>query len=193
MKIIRLLTITINLLFAVLYSQGTVEGKIIDETGVAISGANIYIKSSDIGSISDSDGNYKLDSLPQGESVLVVDFIGYKKSENILTISSDETITINITLTTSVLSGQEVVVVGYGTQQRREVTGSISRISDLALRDARTLGFEEALQGNVSGVDVQEYSGEPGAAPNIRIRGAGSISAGNEPLYVVNGFPISKN
>ena len=193
MKIIRLLTITINLLFAVLYSQGTVEGKIIDETGVAISGANIYIKSSDIGSISDSDGNYKLDSLPQGESVLVVNFIGYKKSENILTISSDETITINITLTTSVLSGQEVVVVGYGTQQRREVTGSISRISDLALRDARTLGFEEALQGNVSGVDVQEYSGEPGAAPNIRIRGAGSISAGNEPLYVVDGFPISKN
>ena len=193
MKKIKFLSAITCFTFTILFSQGSVKGKITDETGVAISGANIYIKSSDIGSISDSDGNYTLNSVPQGESVLVVDFIGYERSENILTISSDETITINIALTTSVLSGQEVLVVGYGTQQRREVTGSISRISDLALREARTLGFEEALQGNVSGVDVQEYSGEPGAAPNIRIRGAGSISAGNEPLYVVDGFPISKD
>ena len=193
MKKIRFITIIINLLFAVLCAQGTVEGKITDESGLPISGANVYLKNSDIGSISDSDGNYKLNSLPQGELFLVVDFIGYEKSENIVIISSDEIRTINVILTTSVLSGQEVVVVGYGTLQRREVTGSISRISDLALREARTLGFEEALQGNVSGVDVQEYSGEPGAAPNIRIRGAGSISAGNEPLYVVDGFPISKN
>ena len=177
----------------ILYSQGSVEGKISDETGSAISGANVYIGGSDIGSISGDDGSYKLTALPEGELVLVVDFIGYEKSENIITITSDKTIIININLSTSVLSGQEVLVVGYGTQQRREVTGAISAISDLALREARTLGFEEALQGNVSGVDVQEYSGEPGAAPNIRIRGSGSISAGNEPLYVVDGFPITKD
>ena len=83
MKKIRFLFAIACFTFTILFSQGSVEGKITDETGVAISGANIYIKSSDIGSISDSDGNYKLNSLPQGESVLVVDFIGYKKSENI--------------------------------------------------------------------------------------------------------------
>ena len=90
MKKIRFITIIINLLFAVLCAQGTVEGKITDESGLPISGANVYLKNSDIGSISDSDGNYKLNSLPQGELFLVVDFIGYEKSENIVIISSDE-------------------------------------------------------------------------------------------------------
>ena len=89
-------------------------------------------------------------SLPAGELILVVDFIGYETSENNVTITADETISVDITLITSVLSGQEVVVVGYGTQQRREVTGSISRIGALALRDAPTLGFEEALQDSSS-------------------------------------------
>ena len=186
MKNIRNSTLLINLFFVTLYSQGSIEGKITDESGTPVSGANVYIQNTDIGSISDSEGNYNLTSVPLGEGVLIIDFIGYKKSENQIFLDSDEKLVVNIALIAEVLSGQEVIVVGYGTQQRREVTGSISSISNLALRDARTLGFEEALQGNVSGVDVQEHTGEPGAAPNIRIRGSGSISAGNEPLYVVD-------
>jgi len=193
MKNIRNSTLLINLFFVTLYSQGSIEGKITDESGTPVSGANVYIQNTDIGSISDSEGNYNLTSVPLGEGVLIIDFIGYEKSENPIFLDSDEKLVVNIALIAEVLSGQEVIVVGYGTQQRREVTGSISSISNLALRDARTLGFEEALQGNVSGVDVQEHTGEPGAAPNIRIRGSGSISAGNEPLYVVDGMPMSKD
>ncbi len=87
----------------------------------------------------------------------------------------------------------EVVVVGYGTQQKRNITGSISTLSSKNIRDIPVANFENAIQGQMAGVQVQEPSGEPGAATTVRVRGVGSISAGNEPLYVVDGFPVSKN
>ena len=87
----------------------------------------------------------------------------------------------------------EVVVTGYGRQVKRDITGSVSSLSANQIRDIPVTSFENAIQGQMAGVQVSETSGEPGAGPSIRVRGVGSISAGNEPLYVIDGFPISKN
>ena len=87
----------------------------------------------------------------------------------------------------------EVVVTGYGRQVKRDITGSVASLSTEQIKNLPLSNFENAIQGQLAGVQVSETSGEPGAGPSIRVRGVGSISAGNEPLYVIDGFPISKN
>ncbi|MDB9886402.1 TonB-dependent receptor, partial [Flavobacteriaceae bacterium] len=99
----------------------------------------------------------------------------------------------NISLTESASALDEIVITGYGRQVKRNITGAVSSISAKQIEDLPLASFENAIQGQMAGVQVTEPSGEPGAGATVRVRGIGSISAGNEPLYVVDGFPISKN
>ncbi|MFQ5640056.1 MAG: SusC/RagA family TonB-linked outer membrane protein, partial [bacterium] len=166
-----------------------VSGRVVDaEDGSPLPALNIVVKNTDRGTTTNNDGRYVLENVSSQDTLLFT-YIGYLKRE--IPISGRDVI--DIFMTSQALRGEEVTVVGYGTQQRREITGSVTRISASAFKDIPILSFEQAIQGQLSGVDIQENTGEPGGEPNVRIRGTGSISAGNDPLYVIDGLPVSKN
>ena len=162
-----------------------ISGKVTDENGEPLPGASVLIKETSIGTVTDSDGFYKL-SVPDNTTTLVFSFVGYLTEE--VGIEGRTTIDINLTPDISQLS--EIVVIGYGTQTKREVTGSIASISAQDLGEVPADGFSRALTGKVAGVRVQQTTGAPGGNITIRVRGTGSINAGNEPLYVIDGFPV---
>jgi len=165
----------------------SITGTVIDsETSLPIPGVSVQIKGRNRGTTTDSKGNYSINA--NTDEVLVFSYIGY--------ISNEITVTgpvADIQLKSNASGLNEVLVVGYGTQQKSSITGAVSSLSSKQIKDHSVTTFENAILGQIAGVQVQEPSGEPGSAPTIRIRGVGSISAGNEPLYVIDGFPVSKN
>lgn len=167
----------------------TVTGRVTDaSTGEPLPGVSIVVKGTTSGTITDFNGDYTLNVVGEN-TMLVFSFIGFSTEEIPVGVNT----VINVAMTPDIQALQEVVVIGYGTQQRRDITGSVSSISSKKIKDLPVVSFENAIQGQLAGVQVTETSGEPGAGPSIRVRGLGSISAGNEPLFVVDGFPISKN
>ena len=169
-------------------TQKVITGTVTNETsGDLMEGVSVRVKGKSTGTVTDAAGKFSIPAEQPG--TLVFSFTGFAAKE----VSLTETPVLNVTLQPSQQGLDEVVVVGYGTQQRRNVTGAISTLSARNIRDIPVPNFENAIHGQMAGVQVQEPSGEPGAATTIRVRGVGSISAGNEPLYVVDGFPVSKN
>ncbi|PIB38448.1 SusC/RagA family TonB-linked outer membrane protein [Maribacter sp. 4G9] len=168
--------------------QTTIAGTILDNNGVPLLGATIWVKGTNVGTITDFDGNFGL-VVPEGGTTLVASYIGFRTQE--ITIGSETSFT--ITLEPDAAQLDEVIVVGYGTLAKKRVTGSVISIDSESIVEVPALSPEAAIIGQVAGVQVQEVSGEPGAAPNIRVRGSGSISAGNDPLFVIDGIPISRN
>ncbi|MEO2052932.1 MAG: TonB-dependent receptor [Allomuricauda sp.] len=168
--------------------QSNLSGTVLDEAGVPLPGATIIAKGTSVGATTDFDGNFEM-TLPAGVMVIQVTYIGYRPKEvNVAGLT-----TVTVTMQQDAAALEEVVVVGYGTLAKTKVTGSVVSITPETIVEVPALTPEGALIGQVSGVQVQEVSGEPGAAPNIRVRGSGSISAGNDPLFVVDGIPISRN
>jgi TonB-dependent starch-binding outer membrane protein SusC len=153
--------------------------------GSPLVGASIVVKGTTTGTVTDIDGNFSLD-VPKGSTTLVASFVGYKTQDFPYTGQS----TLDISLSGGDILN-EVVVVGYGSQTKREVSGSISKVKAEDIENMPVQSFDRALQGRAAGVWVTSASGAPGSAVNVRIRGVGSISAGNEPLYVVDGVQIS--
>ncbi len=168
--------------------DNVVKGKVTDDKNEALPGVSILIKGSNKGTVTDINGNFSIDVLQQG-GTLVFSFIGYESKEVLVGSQT----TLNVKLVESISSLNEVMVVGYGTQRKGDITGSIGSISSKNIKEIQVTNFENAIQGQIAGVQVQEPSGEPGAATTIRVRGLGSVSAGNEPLYVIDGFPVTKN
>lgn len=164
-----------------------ISGTVTDlETATPIPGVTIKIKGRNAGTSTNSKGNYNLTA--DQNDILVFSYVGYVTQEVPVGASP-----LNVQLKPDASGLNEVLVVGYGTQQKRNITGAVASLTARSIKDQPLTTFENAIVGQIAGVQVQEPSGEPGSAPTIRIRGAGSISAGNEPLYVVDGFPISKN
>jgi len=168
-------------------TQITVSGQITDDSGISLPGATVVEKGTSNATITDADGNYSL--TVDDQATLVFSFLGYGETE--IQVDGRTNISISLSEQSSVLN--EVVVIGYGRQVKRDITGSVASISADKIKNLPVSSFENAIQGQLAGVQVSETSGEPGAGPSIRVRGVGSISAGNEPLYVIDGFPISKN
>jgi len=168
--------------------QQMLSGTVFGEDGIPLIGASIVAKGSTVGTTTDFDGKFEL-SLPEGSSVIQVSYIGFKTKE--VNVSGQTSVT--ITMEPDAAALEEVVVVGYGTLAKKRVTGSVISITPEAIMEVPALSPESAIIGQVAGVQVQETSGEPGASPNIRVRGSGSISAGNDPLFVIDGIPISRN
>lgn len=168
----------------------TVTGIVTDgSNGEILPGVTIKVKGSTISASTDEKGKFTIKFPEKG--TLMFSYISFITKEVVVESSR----TLNVTLMPDQQKLNEVVVVGigYGTQQKKNLTGSIASISANSIKDMPVMSFENAIQGQIAGVQVQEPSGEPGAATTIRVRGIGSISAGNEPLYVVDGFPVSKN
>ena len=163
-----------------------VKGQIVDSAGEPVIGANIVVKGTNTGVISDIDGNFAIDA-PKN-SVLLISFIGYKSQEVKLTGPS-----VKIVLTDDAEMLNEVVVVGYGSQKKSDITGAMVNVKSEALQQAPVGNIGTALQGLAAGVDVQMAGGNthPGASPQIRVRGERSLNGGNDVLIVVDGIPFS--
>lgn len=163
-----------------------ITGKIIDaENGMGLPGVNVILKGTTTGTISDENGVYRI-SVPDDARELIFSFVGYESQE--LTIGNAATL--NVSLKVDVRALNEVVVVSYGTQKKREVTGAVSTLKAENVADLPVAQIGQKLQGQFAGVQVYQSTGTPGAGMSFRIRGQASISAGNSPLYVVDGFPI---
>lgn len=164
--------------------QITIKGKVVDEEGLPLPGATVMEEGTNKGVVTDSDGIFKM--IASSDSELIVSFIGYSPQSFSATTKE---ITIRLIADSDVLD--EVVVIGYGTQKKQDVTGSVSSISADRINDLPVPNIEQALKGQAAGVQVVQNTGSPSSDTRIRIRGSGSITAGNNPLYVVDGFPIS--
>ncbi len=170
------------------FQQTRVTGKVTDDAGVGMPGVNVILKGSSNGATTDADGVYALNiSANDRDGILVFSFIGYTPQE--VPVNSQSTI--NVTLVPDIQQLTEVVVVGYGTQEKRDVTSSISTVSGEAIAKIPTGNAMDALKGQVAGVDILQSGGRPGSSPSITIRGRRSLTASNDPLFVIDGIPMT--
>ena len=164
----------------------TVKGRVvsaIDDLGII--GAAVRVEGTNIGGITDVEGHFVLQNVP-AKGVLSFSYVGYKTVR--VTITKDKTYLIKMEEDSKVLD--EVVVVGYGTMRKKELTGAVSRVVSEELAKISTSDVGSALQGQIAGVNVQASTGQPGSSANIQIRGISSINGSNNPLYVVDGVPF---
>lgn len=173
-------------------ATGSVAGVVrAQDSNEPVEGAQVTVRSTNQGTITNAQGRFLLRGIPTGEQVVQVTFIGYATVTETVMVESGGTAAVDITLATDVLGLEEIVVVGYGQEKRRNVTGAISSVSPSAIaNEIPAPNVENILQGRVAGVQVVQNSGNPGSAMTIRVRGTASISAGNQPLYVVDGVPM---
>lgn len=164
----------------------TITGKIIDEKGEPVIGASIVIKGTSHGTITNLDGEYTLADVPEN-STITISFVGYKT----LTLFANDKALSKIVLKEDSEQLDEVVVVGYGTVKKRDLTGSVASLNSETISAVPTTTAVEALQGRASGVVVSTSNWSPGESPSILIRGKRSINASNEPLFVVDGIPVT--
>ncbi len=166
--------------------QNTIIGRVTsEEDGSGIPGVNVLIKGTTTGTITDLDGNYIVE-VPLESNVLVFSAVGYRTQEVRIGDRSE----INVIMVPDITQLEEVVVIGYGEQERRDVTGSISSVQASEYEDEPITSVSQGLQGKVAGVNVTMSSGAPGANMIVRIRGNNSVLGSNDPLYVVDGIPI---
>jgi len=170
----------------VTHQENILRGKILDPAGVPIIGANILVKGTTSGTITDIDGNFSLEVPEKG--TLVISYIGYLSKE--IPIGRERNITVSLLEDTQTLD--EIVVIGYGTQRKRDLTGAIASVGAEKINETANTNAVQALQGKVAGVNIVQDSWNPGAAGSIQIRGRRSMSASNDPLYVIDGIPIER-
>ena len=184
--ILPILLLLSNLLYSQeTFSQVKIKGKVIDSQGESLYGVNVVIKGTTTGLITDADGNYSI-AVPSTNAILQFSYIGYLNQE----IKVGDKTVINVTLVENTLGLDEVVVIGYGSIKKRDMTGSVSSIRSEEVLKTNPAGINQALQGKLAGVQVQQSDGAPGASISILIRGANSFTTSTEPLYVVDGIPF---
>ncbi|TLX74629.1 TonB-dependent receptor [Labilibacter sediminis] len=167
--------------------QSTIEGKVIDTKGEPIPGASVILKGTTLGTITGVDGDYTLTGEFSSDGILIFSFIGMQSQEQ--AISNRKVI--NVTMKDEVLGLDEVIVVGYGTQEKKDITGSVALVGSDELESRPNTQLGSLIQGRAAGVRVVSGSGKPSEGISIRVRGTNSITAGSEPLYVVDGIPTS--
>jgi TonB-dependent starch-binding outer membrane protein SusC len=186
MRKLTMLFVSLFLLSGTMLAQEkTVRGKVVDtRDGTAIAGATVLVKGTNQAAVTESDGSFLL-TAPQNATALIISYVGYKSVE--VPIGGDLT---SIRLAPGEQSLNEVVVVGYGTRIKKDVTSSISKVSAKEFQNLPLPSFEEALQGRAAGVYINTGSGKLGQGLNIRVRGISSISANQQPFFVIDGIPV---
>ena len=164
----------------------TIKGQILDERGESMIGVSVLVKGTTIGTVTDFDGNYTLE-VPSGKNILEISYIGYKTKE--ITIGNNSLINIKMEPDTQALD--EVVVIGYGTVKKRDLTGAVASMKNEDVTVAPTSNVMEALQGKIAGMDIVKSSGQVGEDVSILLRGSRSIYGSNEPLFIIDGIPGS--
>ena len=163
-----------------------VSGRVIDENGSGLPGVSVVVKGTNQGTTTDTDGRFRV-VVPNASATLVFSFVGYGSKE--VVVGSQTSLA--VTLTPGDQSLNEVVVVGYGTQLKKDVTGAVQTVSAQEIKDLPVSQLGQKLQGRLAGVQINQTTGKPGQGISIRIRGQQSVSAGSDPLYVIDGFPIT--
>ena len=166
--------------------QDSISGKVCDESGETLPGVSVLVKGTINGTTTNRDGNYTISNISDG-SILQFSFVGTKTQEVLV---KNQT-TINILLITDAVGLEEVVIVGYGSQSRKNITSAITSVTADDIKNMASTGIDKAIQGKAAGVLVTNNTGEPGGGVNIRIRGTTSIGSGNDPLYVIDGVPLA--
>ncbi len=180
--VILLLLLTAQVSFS--QNNFKITGKVTDETGKPVQGATVQVKGTTIGTATVADGSFSL-MAPSGTSNLVVTSVGYADQE--VAINKKSEVNISIVSTTSSL--EDVVVIGYATVKKKDVTGSVAGINQKDIRSRPVDNAIQAMQGKVAGVDISSNE-RPGTVPNINIRGVRSLTASNSPLFVVDNIPL---
>lgn len=164
----------------------SVAGRVTDEKGEGLPGVSVILKGSQRGTTSDVDGSFQI-QVPDKGSVLIFSFVGYVSKE--VLVGSQSSLAVSLQVDNRSL--EEIVVVGYGTVKKSDLTGSLSQVKAKELNAYPSTNVLQALSGRAAGVQVLQNNGSPGGGVSVRIRGANSVIGGNEPLYVVDGFPIN--
>jgi len=172
----------------VLAQERTVSGRVTAaEDGTSLPGVNVLLKGTGTGTVTDVNGNYRI-SVPASGGTLVFSFIGLLTQE----VETGSRSTVDVIMESDVRQLSEVIVTGYGAQEKRSISGAISSVKGSVIENMPLQSFDRALQGRAAGVLVQSSTGIPGGAVNVRIRGTGSITAGNDPLYIVDGVQLNQ-
>ena len=166
-------------------AQTQIKGRVLDDQGKPLPGVSIFVKGTSTSTTASNTGNFSI-SVPSASSVLVFTYIGFTSKE----IPVRNQTEINVTLLPSAAELEQVVVVGYGTQRKEAVTGSVANISGEKVREVPAPNIAQAIQGRIAGVNISQTSTKPGATMQILIRGARSLSASNDPLVVLDGIPF---
>ncbi|MFD1873087.1 SusC/RagA family TonB-linked outer membrane protein [Hymenobacter bucti] len=173
---------------AALVADGPLTGKVLDENGAGLPGVTVRVKGGAAGTATDDQGNFTLANAPE-DATLLVSYVGYKAQE----IKAGRAGSLTVRLVPAQGQLNEVVVVGYGTQQRKNLVGSIAKVDPSDTKELPVGSFDAQLQGKVPGVQISSSTGVPGQAVNVRVRGATTINGSNTPLYVVDGVFINNN
>ncbi|MGN6298209.1 MAG: SusC/RagA family TonB-linked outer membrane protein [Ginsengibacter sp.] len=172
--------------FAIVKAQNkTVTGKITSDNGEALAGATVSLKGTQKATTTNSSGEYSISVSPTGKEILIFSFVGKDPKE----ISVGDQNIINVSLTNSTSTLNDVVVIGYGTVKRKDLTGAVASVSGKEIATAPVANVAQAMQGKLPGVSVVSQDGRPGADIAIRVRGGGSISQSNQPLILIDGVP----
>lgn len=169
----------------IMLQQQTVTGVVTEQNGQPLPGVAVVVKGTTTGTVTNADGNFAL-TLPLGAETLQFSFVGMRTQE----IPIEGRTTFTVVMEEETIGIEEVVAVGYGMVRRTDLTGSVGQVSSDNLKDLNVSNTTQALAGQISGVSVQQGSGSPGKGAIIRVRGAASITASSDPLYVIDGFPI---
>ncbi len=170
-------------------AEKTVSGTVVSvEDGTGIPGVSVLVKNTNTGTITDIDGKFNI-NVPDGNTVLVFSSVGFTAQE--VTVGNQSAINVKLAIDHKTLG--EVIVVGYGTQKKSQLTGAISSVGAKEISELPVTNARQALQGRAAGVDVNQAGSKPGSSPQIRIRGRRSFNASNDPLFVVDGIPLAGN
>ncbi|WP_090996742.1 TonB-dependent receptor [Pedobacter insulae] len=164
----------------------TITGKVLDHQGLPLEGVSVKLKDANKETVTNQNGDYTI-SVPDGDAKLVFSFLGFESQE--VTVGTQTSININLKTALSAL--EEVVVIGYGTVKKKDLTGSVSQVKSKEINAMPNANVLQALSGRAAGVQVRQGSGAPGSSSTVRIRGGNSILGSNEPLYVIDGFPVN--
>ena len=185
-KLCLLMLLLISCHLNILAQGKIITGVILDKTGETVIGASVLVKGTTNGTITDVDGNFTLNNV-QENAVLQVSFVGYKNQD--IALKGQSNVKVTLEEDTEVLD--EVVVIGYGSVKKSTLTGAVAKMDTKGIQDRPLARPETALQGQLAGVTVRTTTGEPGADMQIRVRGAASVNANSDPLYVVDGVPMT--
>ncbi|MFC4210251.1 SusC/RagA family TonB-linked outer membrane protein [Pedobacter lithocola] len=186
-KMAAVVALQLFLLLGYAYAQTNITGKVNDTKGEPIPGVSVRVKGSQTATSTDTNGKYVISASPT--SVLIFTLVGSKPSE----VTVGNRTTVNVSLSESQNDLNDVVVIGYGTKKKIDLTGSVNSLQSDEITKARATNAQEAMQGRLPGVDIKRSSGKPGADFSIEIRGANSITGNTQPLYVIDGIPVGQN
>ena len=169
---------------------GSVSGRVLDSKKEGIPGATVLIEGTSLGSSSNVDGTYNIQNVPAGPQTLIISFVGFNTVRRPVTVVAGQNTEVSADLSENTTQLSEAIVVGYGTQRRQDVTGSVATVDERQFVKGQVTNPEQLIQGKIAGVNITTNGGQPGSNSQIRIRGGSSLTATNNPLIVIDGVPV---